>query len=150
MSAPDGEVCLAADRARQAYTLVLVEGLRIFQIPESRNPFAESRSALGRRTPRATHPSTRANDFRWHHRRAHLNHVPFGQALARQSEFLPSDEAEEPAEDRPVNQPRRSDKPGPLCFARRLAFWRRFYFRFPFTGFVCFFAFFDVLRMLGK
>ena len=82
----------------RAHTQVVVEGLLTFLCLESRNPSAQSRSAWDRRILCESHPTTRANDSRWHHRTGRPSHGPFCRGLALQSKSLPSSATEQQVE----------------------------------------------------
>ena len=121
--APGGEDAQAAVYAKRAHIRVVAEDLLIFRNQGSRSPSAESRSASDRRILRASHPTTRASDFRWRHRTARPTHEPSCLALAPQSEFLPSGATEELAEDRVASVPRRECRPEPHLASGRRTSW---------------------------
>ncbi len=122
--APGVEDAQAIVYAKRAHIRVVVEDRLTFRNRGSRSPLAESRSASDRKIPRASHPTTRASDFRWRHRTARLTHEPSCLALAPQSEFLPLDATEELAEDRAASEPRRGCRPEPHPARRSRTSWR--------------------------
>ena len=121
--APGAEDAQAAVYAKWAHIRVVAEDPLSFRNQGSRSPSAESRSASDRKILPASHPTTRASDFRWRHRTARQTHEPSCPALALQSEFLPLGATEELAEDRAASEPRRGCRPEPHPARRRKTSW---------------------------